>query len=145
MDHHPKSTLLLSRAQAGKEVLLYFTQPLPVPYLIIFLELYGCCELGLRNSCEPNWLKLVEKLGRSICLLFERLHLRCSYFCAIFSSTWYSKKISFPSEPILGLLVPKTCCKVKITGSEESALNSCEAKRDENQWLEVEAGQIKTG
>lgn len=93
----------------------------------------------------PNWLKPAKKLGRSICSLFELLHLRCSYFCATFTSTWYSKKVAFSSEPILGLLMPKTYCKVKITGSEESAPNSCKAKHNENQWLAVEAGQIKVG
>lgn len=93
----------------------------------------------------PDWLKLAKKLGRSICLVFELLQLRRSYLCAIFSRTLYCKKSPFPSEPILGLLVPKPRCEVKIIDTEKAALNSCKEKHTENQWLEVEAGQIKVG
>lgn len=39
----------------------------------------------------------------------------------------------------------KTCRKVKIIDTEESALNSCKEKHNENQYAEVEAGQIKVG
>lgn len=93
----------------------------------------------------PNRLKLAKKLGRRICLVFELLQLRRSYLRTIFSCTLYCKNISFPSEPVLGLLMPKTRHKVKITDTEELALNSCKEKHNENQWLEVEAGQIKVG
>ena len=93
----------------------------------------------------PNPLKLAKKLGRNICLVFELLQLRRACRCAIFSCTLYRKKISFPSELVLGLLMPKDRRKVKIINTEKSALKSCKEKHTENQWLEVEAGQIKVG
>ena len=121
-DHHPKFILLLSRAQH-----LWTTgwqRGLAAFHPTISHPLFNCFPYWDFTGA-PSWvwktevamlrlaaisLELAQKLGRSIWLVLQSRHL---YLCIIFSCGLYRKKISFQSEPILGLLMPTPTARWK--------------------------------